>query len=394
LKNRNSRADYSRLYRKLTLQILLIIVIAVAALIFFGLLARGWFGNWVSGLFESIFGVDDGTAVDIYHHMIRGNLEFIYIIIMGAFAFALSCYLPARFSKYLNEINRGVGLLADGSETEIELSSELEPMARKLNALKQTLEKRAQDARLAEQRKNDVVMYLAHDLKTPLTSVVGYLSLLSEAPDMPAEQRAKYTNIAFEKACRLEQLIDEFFEITRYNLQTIALSKQEIDLSYMLAQLADEFYPQFEKDGKRAILRVDEGLSVYGDPDKLARVFNNILKNAAAYGEAGSAVEITARLAAGAGAADCAKGKDAAGSDEEAGFVIAAFRNAGSVPEEKLAVIFEKFYRMDGARSSGGGGAGLGLAIAKEIVTLHGGRIYAESDAESTTFTVELPVAR
>jgi two-component system sensor histidine kinase VanS len=176
-----------------------------------------------------------------------------------------------------------------------------------------------------------------------------------------------------EKALRLEKLVDEFFEITRYNFQTVALVKERIDLYYMLAQMTDEFYPILSAKGKRAILHVPEEIRVYGDPDRLARVFNNVLKNAVAYGLDNSDIEITASLA----------GET----------VSIVFKNAGSIAKEKLATIFDKFYRLDGARSSDTGGAGLGLAIAKEIVVLHGGRIYADSDGEQTSFTVELPAA-
>jgi two-component system sensor histidine kinase VanS len=169
----------------------------------------------------------------------------------------------------------------------------------------------------------------------------------------------------------LEQLIDEFFEITRYNLQTITLSKQNIDLYYMLVQMIDEFYPQLAASGKHAAIHADENLTIYGDPDKLARVFNNVLKNAVAYSPGNSVIDITAAI-----------------SEDMASIV---FSNAGSIPKDKLTSIFEKFYRLDSARSSGSGGAGLGLAIAKEIVIAHGGRIYANSENGRTVFTVELP---
>jgi two-component system sensor histidine kinase VanS len=121
------------------------------------------------------------------------------------------------------------------------------------------------------------------------------------------------------------------------------------------------------------VLDVPEGLSVYGDPDKLARVFNNILKNAAAYSDEGSLIEIHA---------GCSKD-----------IVSIAFKNAGGIPEDKLSSIFEKFFRADDARGAATGGAGLGLAIAKEIVVRHGGRIFAETDGASTVFTVELPAS-
>lgn len=221
-------------------------------------------------------------------------------------------------------------------------------------------------------KKNDLIAYLAHDLKTPLTSVVGYLSLLEEAPDMPAEQKAKYVHIALDKALRLEQLINEFFEITRYNLHEIVLDRKNIDLEYMLMQMADEFYPVLMERGNAVEVQVEDGLSVQADANKLARVFNNILKNAVVYSAPGSVIRIHA----------CRK----------MGLVQVAISNSGStIPKQKLQSVFEKFYRLDEARSSNTGGAGLGLAIAREVVLLHGGAITAESENGITTFTVLLP---
>lgn len=222
-------------------------------------------------------------------------------------------------------------------------------------------------------KKNDLIAYLAHDLKTPLTSVVGYLTLLEEAPEMPPEQKAKYVHIALDKALRLEQLINEFFEITRYNLHEMVLERETVDLSYMLQQMADEFYPLLMDHANMIYLDVGEGLTVVADANKLARVFNNILKNAIAYSDGGSVIQLRAA--------------------QQGDTVHVAISNHGrTIPEQKLQTIFEKFYRLDDARSSNTGGAGLGLAIAREIVTLHGGRIEAVSENQVTTFTVELPV--
>ena len=184
-------------------------------------------------------------------------------------------------------------------------------------------------------------------------------------------QKAKYVNITLEKANRLEKLVDEFFEITRYNFQTDLPAKESIDLYYMLAQMTDEFYPLLAAKGKQAILQVPEDMTIYGDSDKLARVFNNVLKNAVAYSPDNSIITITAEILG------------------EMAHII--FTNDGGIPKERLASIFEKFYRLDSARSSNTGGAGLGLAVAKEIVVSHGGHIYASSDGKQTSFTVELP---
>ena len=223
------------------------------------------------------------------------------------------------------------------------------------------------------QRKNDLITYLAHDLKTPLTSVLGYLRLLDEAPDMPTAQKAKYSHIALEKAKRLEDLIEEFFEITQYNFQNIYLEKENLDLSYMLMQMTEEFYPILSAHGNEIKLETEENLHIDADPDRMARVFNNILKNAVAYSYPDTPIKVQAF--------------------QKKERVLISFENQGkNIPKEKLDMIFEKFFRLDSSRRSNTGGAGLGLAIAKEIVELHGGSISAKSENERVIFTVELPV--
>ena len=145
------------------------------------------------------------------------------------------------------------------------------------------MERKEEIIKIEASRKNDLITYLAHDLKPPLTSVIGYLSLLDELPEMPLEQRAKYVSITLDKAKRLEKLINEFFEITRYNFQSIVLEKEQVDLNYMLIQMTDEFYPIMNAHGNKAELETKEELKALADPEKLARVFNNILKNSSVW---------------------------------------------------------------------------------------------------------------
>ncbi|MCH1626725.1 vancomycin resistance histidine kinase VanS [Fredinandcohnia quinoae] len=331
------------------------------------------FANWFISFCERVLRYDYMTAHNMYIELFRQNkplwlaIGFIFILLL-IFYFALN-----RFTRYFNEISAGMNKLAEESETEIHLSPELEFMEKKLNSVKSKLEKRTKDALEAEQRKNDLVVYLAHDIKTPLTSVIGYLSLLDEASDMPIEQKAKYTKITLEKAIRLESLINEFFEITRFNLQTIILDKEKINLSFMLLQMADEFYPMLSPMGKEAVVHTPENLFIQADANKLARVFNNILKNAIAYSDENSTIDIRAN------------------TDDH--LAIIRFTNRGKfIPPQKLQAIFDKFYRLDDARSTQTGGSGLGLAIAKEIIHAHGGTITAESNEEKTTFTVTIPI--
>lgn len=221
-------------------------------------------------------------------------------------------------------------------------------------------------------KKDDLVAYLAHDLKTPLTSVIGYLELLKEAPDMSWPQKARYTGIALEKAYRLEHLISEFFEITRYNLHEILIERETVDLSYLMIQMKEEFYPVLSQGRNRLTLEIPEGLTVSADREKLGRVLGNILKNAAAYSYPGTEITVKAE-------------------QREKETVIWISNHGRTIPARKLNHIFEKFYRLDDARSSNSGGAGLGLAIAREIILAHGGSIEAESREEITVFTIHLP---
>lgn len=241
-----------------------------------------------------------------------------------------------------------------------------------LKDMKHSVYRSKQLAALNEARKNDLVMYLAHDLKTPLTSVIGYLTLLQETPDLPPAQRAKYVDITLEKAYRLEMLINEFFEITRYNLQTITLEKNRIDLGMMVNQIVDEFYPMLMEKQLSVSVEIAQRIVMLADAERIARVLDNLLKNAVAY----SYPESTIRI----------------GAQQKDGSVVIRVRNqCDEIPPDKLARLFEKFFRADASRASGLGGSGLGLAISKQIVELHGGTITAQSTPQYTDFTVTLP---
>ncbi len=229
-----------------------------------------------------------------------------------------------------------------------------------------------QAAAEAESKKNDLVMYLAHDLKTPLTSVIGYLTLLDECPELTTAQKAKYIGIALDKAYRLEQLITEFFEITRFDINTVNLERNRIDLNMMIAQITDEFYPMLSEKNLTVDIDIIEHIVMFADSDKIARVFDNLLKNAVNYSYENTMIRIGARIR----------------RDK----VIIKFRNKSDViSPEKLERLFEKFYRADSSRGTSTGGSGLGLAIAKQITELHGGSIRAKSTTDYTDFTVILP---
>lgn len=177
----------------------------------------------------------------------------------------------------MKEINQGIeNILSDFNEP-VRFKPALRPLEDSLNEIKMTIRRQEQEAIESEKKKNDLVVFLAHDLKTPLTSIVAYLSILETKPDMPEEERKKYTHISLEKAIRLGELINEFFEITKFNLQDIVLEPGNLDLSMMLEQIADELYAVLKEKNLRCDVQIDDTLMIYGDADKLARVFDNLL---------------------------------------------------------------------------------------------------------------------
>ena len=312
-------------------------------------LFQGKLSNLIIGILMKM-NLSQAEADVIYQNVFRANRDvfqwigFMLLFLVGYYA-ALS-----KTANYLKNIGDGIDNVLANSKQPIELETELEPIAEKLNTMKMTLARKERMAQESEQRKNDLVVYLAHDLKTPLT---------------------KYIHIAHTKAIRLSELISEFFEITKFNLQNIRLEKETINLSLMLEQIMDEFYAVFADNNLTGNIYTEEDLMVEGDPDKLARVFDNLLRNAVAYSYRGTNIDVRAY---GEGVA-----------------VVIVFSNQGEpIPKQKLQTVFEKFYRADNSRSSQTGGAGLGLSVAKEIVELHEGTIEAFSDIQSTRFVVRL----
>lgn len=362
-------------YRKLKLSILLQTVFVTALTILVGGFILEYFledsSNDLVKLLTSV-NVQEENARHWYWRVIGNNKDF-FLVVGFLCLFSLFFYIAlSKMVKYLNQVETGIDNIVLDSADSIHMITELKPIETRLNEIKQILKKQEQEVLEGEKKKNDLIVFLAHDLKTPLTSIVAYLTMLDSYQDMPEEERQRYTHIALEKSIRLGELISEFFEITKFNLQDIVLEPVELNLTMMLEQLADELYGVLREKNLTCEVDAAEDMMVYGDADKLARVFDNILRNAVSYCYPNTKIRIQAE------------------TTEEGNRIV--FSNKGKqIPEEQLGTIFEKFYRLDEARHSTTGGAGLGLAIAKEIVELHGGTIRAESDEEETRFIVTLP---
>lgn len=300
-----------------------------------------------------------------------GLKEFLLIVFIGVLIAVIAVAVSILPERRLRRVGEYLRTALDDPEGATGIPRELQSISPELASIRAKLMAQKEEVRRSEQRRQELTAFLAHDLKTPLTSVLGYLELLRDEPGLTEEQRAKYTGVALDKAKRLEQLVGEFFDINTMDLNLKVTDP--VQLSLLLEQLADEFYPLFASKNLTCTPQIQPHLTVRGDGDKLARVFDNILRNAVSYSSPGGEVGLTAVRV-------------------DATALITVSNEGLEIPETELSNIFEKFYRLDAARSTHTGGAGLGLAIAKEIVELHGGAIRAECTGTRTSFVITLPL--
>lgn len=313
------------------------------------------------------------TLYPLLNFISKNKNAIITILWVTGFVIIFLYYLYKSL-KYMDILIDASSELVDSNEELIELPSELNDVEKRMNEIKQKAIKNAKKAMENEQKKNDLIVYLAHDIKTPLTSIIGYLSLLTDEKEISEKTRQKYLNITLDKSYKLENLINELFDVARYNSENIILEKEELNINLMIQQIIDEFYPMLKEQDKKINLSFNKNITYNGDPNKLARVFNNIIKNAINYSFQKSTIEVYLSE-----------------DDKE---VIIKIKNKGKkISDSELGKIFDRFYRIDKSRTSEKGGAGLGLAIAKDIVELHNGTINVLSSDKETIFTVHLPLA-
>lgn len=300
------------------------------------------------------------------------------IIIIGVILFIFYFMLLTRkFSHYINEITSGIQEISIGNfehKILVETGSELGLVAEKMNEMSNSIYTFLCEERQNEDVKNELITSVAHDIRTPLTSIIGYLYLLVNRKDLDAEVKERYIQVAYDKSKRLEQLTEDLFSYTKYSTDEVKMHYEKIDLVKFMEQMVDEFYPSF----KEAQLTYDfkcemDEAYILADGNTLARAIGNLVSNAIKYGRDGKYINITLK--------------------KEGDFVSVSVLNYGAViPKEKLNHIFERFYRVDNSRSEQTGGSGLGLAIAKSIIEKQGGSIEVRSDFEGTVFEVKLKI--
>jgi len=285
--------------------------------------------------------------------------------------------LQEKSMRYISRISDAMQSISEGDlniTVDIEGDDEFSVMAASLNKMVEDLRGLMDKEREAERTKNELITNIAHDLRTPLTSIIGYLELLSGETKLDPEVQKKYIGIAYVKTKRLEKLIEDLFGFTKLNYGKISMHVAKVDVVKLLSQLLEEFYPSFvDKNLSYELQSNVPAQMISADGNLLARLFDNLINNAIKYGADGKRILVKVH-----------------GSEE---LVTLQVINYGYViPEEELPLIFNKFYRVEQSRSTNTGGTGLGLAIAKNIVDMHGGTIHVTSDLSGTVFTINLQV--
>ena len=312
--------------------------------------------------------------------LVRGSgsdlVVILILVVFGIGVFTLSFWLLQRKSfVYIDDILHAIKKISSGdlnTNIDVKGDNEFSEIAANINRMSEEIRVLMESERHNEKSKNEMITNIAHDLRTPLTSILGYLDLINKR-ELTEDTKKEYLKIVYEKSKKLQDLIESLFSFTKTNSSKLVLKIDKIDIIKLLCQLMEEFYPNFEDKGITCSVNTNiDSYVIDGDGTLLARLFDNLINNAVKYGADGKRIDV--KIIA------------------ENNIVKIAVINYGKViPQDELPLIFDKFYRVDQARNSGTGGTGLGLAIAKNITELHHGVIEVTSDLGGTVFSVTLP---
>ncbi|MCW6667562.1 HAMP domain-containing histidine kinase [Aerococcaceae bacterium NML190938] len=259
---------------------------------------------------------------------------------------------------------------------------EMNEVITSINHLVDSTVEAMEEERRIEKTKDELVTNIGHDIRTPLTSIIGYLGLIENQQYKSIEEVLEYTHIAYTKALHMQTLVNDLFDYTALRQTTYRLQPQAIRLDLFLAQLVADF--ELEASEKEITVNIQvkpSDLVAYLDVDKMARVFHNLMSNALKYGKGASVIELLAY-----------KKNHKTSSEKCQDVVEFEVRNNGeAIPEAELDMIFERSYRADRSRTAEQLGSGLGLAIVKNIVELHQGTVLAENVDGFVVFRITLP---
>lgn len=327
------------------------------------------------GQYAAERGMENSLALLFYR---PGTMIVLLYVLLGIGVFSGSfLLLQSRSMRYISRISSAMREIAEGDlniTLDVEGDDEFADMAENLNNMVEELRQLMDRERESERTKNELITNVAHDLRTPLTSIIGYLELLSGPVKLNEEMQKKYLDITYKKSKRLQKLIEDLFGFTKLNYGKISMKVSKVDIVKLLSQMLEEFYPNFMEKNLAYELQSNVTAKVItADGNLLARLFDNLINNAIKYGSEGKKIIVKV--------------------DATDTVVTVSVTNFGYViPKEELPLLFEKFYRVEQSRSVNTGGTGLGLAIAKNIVDMHGGTIGVTSDLNGTVFTVKLKV--
>ena len=343
---------------------------------------------------KTINGRTDDNILSRYQEDVRIKLSesrrfagFIVIEMIVCFIFFFSVYFvffTKKIVNYFEQIDRGIEEFSEGNfdiEFEVRNEDELSNMARNLNRTTGEINRILAKERDEEKSRKEFITCIAHDLRTPLTSVIGYLQLVmakayeSRSNEELQIKNEEYVKIAYEKAIRLQGLIEELFSFTKTDSTELRLHLTEIDVVKLMEQLADECYPSLQEAGLALEFKTSaEVIKIEADGELMARAIANLLTNGIKYGKDGKKIII-----------------DLYRENENSDLHIRIINYGRLIPEKDIDHIFDKFYRVEDSRSLQTGGAGLGLAITQNIVKLHGGCVNVKSDLSGTVFEIVLP---
>lgn len=254
------------------------------------------------------------------------------------------------------------------------LDGQMQRVVESVNALVDSTINAMEEERRIERSKDELITNVSHDIRTPLTSIIGYLGLIEDGQCRSVEDMKKYTHTAFVKSKQMKSLVDDLFEYTKVRQPDVPLDIRRLDLCAMLEQMGAGFELEGEKKGMEIVVDVpDKPVYMEADGEKLARVFGNLLSNALKYGHGGRHIWLSVRQVT---------------PDE----VEVRIENDGEpIPADSVPKLFDRFYRAESSRSRETGGSGLGLAIVQSIVERHHGTIRIESDESRTSFVMRFP---